>query len=724
MSRSRASLGLVAAAAAGWLVAAGLDVVTPGHPFASTLGMLVFVAVAGQLLAEYLGARFGLRLRVFALAVGAAAVAAPSLGVLGLERMVMAAVLLLLGAGVVSLLPALRRRLGHRREQLQRPDLAFLVLPLLVYLALIPWTSEQRPPDGDEPYYLLIAHSLVHDFDVDLTNNYQHGDSLSFMPRRLEPQLGDPKGRDGHWFSRHDFLFPAVATIPYALGGKNGVLMLMAALAAALGWWTLRLARHQAGSNDGLFRAWCLMVFLSPLVVYSHQVWIEVPAALLLVIALDGILAINGARPSLRASLGTLGATLLMLPLKLRLALLAGPLALLFWWRSGRSLRFGALVGIPLVLVSVGLLSFNTWFFGRALKVYELGDLGLLQPPLVRYLRHFVGVFFDLSFGLLALSPVWLVLIPALVVAWRRREPMLVYLAVVAGPYFFLLLSRREWYGGWSPAFRYGLVALPLLALILAPALDRARGAGWRLLASFGGVLTLGTLGAVLIVPGWSFNFADGSSRLADLAMARFDLDLARLLPSGIRDRAATWWVPLIAAVVVLMAARWRGAGRNRQLGAALGVGLALIVPLALVSAAARFPTRVIEVEDRWVVASDGAPHPSIWTPDRARFRGGWALPAGATLAAPIVVGGERLEVRALIRPGFNTEAPIVLELAAGEQIVAQREVEPGDDGWQAVDFGAVAWPADAPLVLGVARTDRRRLRNFVVVDRVELVWH
>lgn len=716
------SLGsLLLASLLGWGLLLALG---PHHPLAATLALLVPAAVGLHLAARRLGVGLGPRLPLAAAAVFAVAIATPALAVQGLDRLVMVAILGLLVGAVRALIPGLRRRLGNERRALLRPDSAFFWVPFVCYVVLIPWTTSARPPDGDEPYYLLIAHSIVHDLDVDLTNNYADGDSLHFMPRRLEPQLGDPKGRDGHWFSRHDLLFPAVAAIPYALGGKAAVLALMAGITSLLGWWTLRLARHRPGPTCGLFRAWLLLMFVSPLVVYSHQVWIEVPAALLMVMALDGILEVNGSWPSRRLAWRVLLPILVLVPLKLRLALLAGPLALLLWWRSGRSWRLGLLVGVPLGTLSAALLAFNTWFFGRALKVYELGDLGLLQPPLLRYLRHFIGLFFDLSFGLFALAPAWVLLIPATVAALRRREPALAHLAVVVGPYFFLLLSRREWYGGWSPAFRYGLVMLPLLALILAPTLARARGVGWRVLGAAGLGLSGATLGAAVVVPGWTFNFADGSSRLADIAMMRFGVDVARFLPSGIRDRPATWWFPLAVVALTLLAVSWRGRARHRALATPLGWGAAALAPLLLVYAGTTVPTRTIEAEDRWVQHDEGAPYPGLWTPDRARFRGGWALPSGGALRAPIVAGGAMVEVTAWLRPGFNTEAELRLELCADDTCLETLVVpRTSADAWGAFHFAAVPWPPDAQLVLRLPRTDQRRLRNFVVIDRIELKW-
>ncbi len=58
-------------------------------------------------------------------------------------------------------------------------------------------------------------------------------------------------------------------------------------------------------------------------------------------------------------------------------------------------------------------------------------------------------------------------------------------------PYLVLVAPRSEWYGGWSPPFRYALVALPLLALALVPLLAERRRAGARALLTGLAALTL-----------------------------------------------------------------------------------------------------------------------------------------------------------------------------------------------------------------------------------------
>ena len=86
-----------------------------------------------------------------------------------LDRSLAAALLLLLVAYLARLAPALRRSLGRKLSA--RPPWPFFALPLLCYLAILPWTMLHHPPSGDEPYYLLQTHSLAYDLDTDLADN-------------------------------------------------------------------------------------------------------------------------------------------------------------------------------------------------------------------------------------------------------------------------------------------------------------------------------------------------------------------------------------------------------------------------------------------------------------------------------------------------------------------------------------------------------------------------
>lgn len=622
------------------------------------------------------------------------------------------------------LLAALRRGIGLRpllgARLPARPPAVFFLLPLLVYLGLQPWVTAARLPDGDEPYYLLVAHSLAYDLDDDLANNYAAGDSLAFLDRRLEPQPGDPVGSGGELYSRHNLLLPLLLAPAYRLAGAAGAQTVMALLAAALAWVTLRLARHYFRAHPGpVLVAWLAGALLSPLLLYAPQVWVEVPAALLSAIALDHLLELKYDRLWNRRRWLGIGLPLLLLPLlKIRLLLLAVPLLALAWWHAGRPRKPLIILGIALGLLSAAMLGYNTFTYGNPLKIHTLGELRLYETPARTYLLGGAGLFFDTAFGLFGATPVWLLLLPATALLVARRHPLLFDLLVFSSPYLLIVASRREWYGGWSPPFRYALVILPLLTLMLVPLLEQRRrlGARWLLGGLFAATVALLLLWTV--VPGWTYNFADGRTLLLDQLGARTGSDIARLTPSMLRPRPATWIVPLLLLAGVPALWHWP---RRRSGAVAGGAALALAALAALPLLAARLPTRTIELEDAWVAKSGGHLHPDRWMFDRTRYRGGWVLREGEEATAYPVAGGRELTVTVELEWVRNTDSPLTLTLRAGERPLATWEPTTPRH-WERIELGPFPWQPGEPLVFAVSGPAGEPT-NGLILDRARLAW-
>lgn len=754
--------GLVLAAVLSWL-ARELLPLAAAHPLRTTFALLPLLIAAFAVL-ERLGERAGgrripPRIRtaegLTLLALVALALLADRLGIGHRVPPAVAAGLFLLlvhraARQTLALRPLLGPRGGEGSTAAEagpagrplRPSALFFWLPFVVYLAILPWSARHHPPDGDEPYYLLITHSLAYDFDVDLTDEYRDDEWRRFLDRPLEPQPGDPVGPEGELYSRHNALVPLVLAPAYRLGGRGGALVGMAFFAAALAWATLRLARHYAAAYPGeTLVAWGLLAFASPLLLYSYQVWVEVPAALAAVVGLDRVRDLapsrdgsegpSGRRRRLTALLVVAAAVLLLPMIKIRFLLIAAPLAALAWWHAGRPRRLLVALAGLLGAIAAGVLLYNRHTYGNPLKIHSWSELELHRYTLADYVLGGTGIFFDAAFGLFATTPLWLLLIPALLHllarlrsperAARRQLALLVDLLVLTAPYLAVALPRNEWYGGWSPPFRYALVALPLLALALPPLLVHRHRAGARALVAALGLATLTLLTVWIVVPGWTYNFADGRTYLLDHVSARHGADLARLFPSSVRPRAATWLWPLASLVLVPIAwwwprGRWRGAG-------AAGAALLLAMLAVLPAAAHRLPSRVIELEDPHVRKRGGALHPERWVVDRTRFRGGWKLRAGDRVEAPVTRGGDRARIELDLRLVDDGQAPVVLELLAGRRVLGRWRPAEGEDGWRRVSLGPVPWPEAASLAIEVHRREGREPSDAVILDRVEIEW-
>ena len=682
-----------------------------------------------------------LRRRTYLAALGALASLTALQGGLRLplgEEVLYAGFLLLLASLVADLLLAARPVLGRRLPT--RPPALFFWIPFAVYLALLPWSMDRHMPDGDEPFYLLITHSLAYDFDAELTNNYADGHWRSFMDRPIEPQSGDPRGADGEIYSRHNELLPMALALPYRLAGKTGALAMMAAMTALLAWLVLRLAyRYRPERPGGALLGYGLFAFTPPLVLFSTQVWAEVPAALLAMLALDRILAL-GARIRSHASHASTGATwdgrawlgiglpLILLPLlKIRFMLLAAPLLILAWWYARRPWRPLLILCASLGLVGAGILAYNSAHYGNPLKIHSMEELALHERSLADYLEGGFGLFFDTAFGLFASAPIWLIALPAVLWLARRRRPVLKDLAVFALPYLLVVAPRGEWYGGWSPPFRYGLFILPLLSLGVGEFLETRRRWGARALLAGLGLATLGLGLLWLTVPGWTYNFADGRTYLLDHASRFLGADVARFFPSTIRPRLAAWIWPPAALLAVSLLWWWRGRRRGqrslagpRQIAALGLLGLAALLPFA----AQRLPTRVAEIEDPWITKTRGHIYPSRWIIERTRYPGGWMLRPGESARIPVRPGGEEVTLTLSTHFVRNSDWPIFLRIKAGDRILQRwRPTEPKT--WRETELGPFEWQEGEDLILEVAAREPRGKRriNGLLVDRVEFRW-
>ncbi len=625
----------------------------------------------------------------------------------------------LLALRVVRLAPAVARHLVRRRA------LTWLAaIPLAAGLAVLPWTGAERPPDGDEPYYLLLAESLATDFDVDLTDEYASSLGQRIGRERLAPQIGDPVGEGGEQFSRHEPLLPLVLVPFWVLGGVAGARLAMVLLATSFSLATLAWMQASGVRPRGSLRAWLVTSLLPPALLFATQIWVEVPAALLLALALLGMTRLR-ARTSGRAprDVAMLALPLILLPLlKVRFLALALPLAVaaMVGHRVRPRLRWAAgLAAAAGLLVLVA----NALVWGNPLRMHDVAELALLDVPLATFLRGGSGLFFDVAFGLFAAAPIWLLVLPggARLIA-RRGTPALAAAACL--PYLVLVASRREWYGGWAPPFRYGFVLLPLLALALALALERRLSRGRAALVAALTAASALVAAALLYEPGWANSLAAGSSSLLDRFSAAFAGDLVRFFPSSVRPRTATWAVPLLSvAAFALLAWRSRGRPPSRDTARAAGAGVAalLIAVSLLLWGAHRLPTRVAEMEDPWIRHDSGALWPDRWTIDRTRFAGGWVIASDDAMEVVPVPGGRATALTVHWKPNRRQGGAMALEVLLGERHLVRFEAAAGG-GWRASRVEEVEWPAGGRLVLR-GRSSPGTPPASVVVDRVEFEW-
>jgi len=494
---------------------------------------------------------------------------------------------------------------GATVDRFRFTPLVAAILAGSIYLVFVPHVLRWAV-DGDEPYYVLIAESLVHDHDLDLANQYDGIEQSVTRRVDLSAQLGDPVGPNGEQYSRHEPLLPLLLVPGLLLGGLRGAVATMAIFGALLVWSLMSLLEEEGIPWASAVAAYPFIALGPPVLFYSTRIWPEVPAALCLTEAL------RASRKSrwVPLVLWLVGLSLLKLRfIPIAVALLA---VIVIRSRAGWKLALSALaiIGLPLVVV---------WFAtGRPLSVHHASELEPQAP--LHYVRGALGLLLDGQAGMLFQAPFWLfAFVPLL--RWKEAPRAVRDLAIASIPYVILLLPRAEWHGGWSPPLRYLVVFAPLFALGGAWAIERVRPFWIALAAIWTAVISIHGMA----FPYRLFHIANGENVVGELLSKVFHSDFSRLFPSLIRSNGAVLpWaiaVGLFAVTVAIPAIR----NRVRRIPSTL---LVAIVTLGLAGGvrAGMQAGNVVQFEDSHVIHEGGSLYPQIWTVARFRYAGGWQL--------------------------------------------------------------------------------------------------
>lgn len=347
---------------------------------------------------------------------------------------------------------------------------AVFLTAFCVYLALAVWMNAHWQPLGDEPHYLLAAHSLAADGDLNLANNYTQQDYKNFMRgETLDPHI--KLLVDGTQILNHDPGLPVVLALPYALGRRLGVEIFLAFCGALLAWQMFKLAYDVTGNARWSALAAFLLAFTPPLVLYATLIYPEVIGALIFVWAARTILFQSSASQS-KLKIIALGVVIGFLPwLSVRFVILAALLILFV------ALRWSAERKRVLILYAIVGSSFLAYLVVNNILLAgivpegnptDLATGNLATFSVVSITRGIVGWWIDPQRGTLIMAPVYILALAGVPRLLKRdfRTGLL-----LLSPLMVLIPLVAVLGGFWIPfevGARYFVVALPLLAAPLA----------------------------------------------------------------------------------------------------------------------------------------------------------------------------------------------------------------------------------------------------------------
>ena len=389
------------------------------------------------------------------------------------------------------------------------------VLVMLVFVVV--WgliTHGTYAGSGDEPHYLVIAHSIVFDADIDLTNNYS--DAKLIAGGTLEAGA-HARPHDGRLRPVHDIGMPIVFApvvrvaygvaqvlgdaIPASLLSRarlNTELLFRHQISLAMALLTGLLARElfltlcALGMARGAF-GWSLLFALTPPALsHSFLFFTEIPTALITLFVFRRLSVQPLSSWRMAAVAGALTGFLLLVHAR-NVGIVAGLglVAVMMTRRGTWSLRLLAVFGAGLALAALArtLTTFVLWGSLVTTPHAAPGAMPFAREFISEVTVRVTGMLFDREHGLVAYAPVYLLAAPGFLLMRAKYPRVLRDLGFVAGAYLLLVLlpmtNFHGWRGGWSPAARFLLPIAPLIWIGVASYAKAAAGVGRAIVIAF-----------------------------------------------------------------------------------------------------------------------------------------------------------------------------------------------------------------------------------------------
>lgn len=416
-----------------------------------------------------------------------------------------------------------------RPRPLAVPRVAVFAITLVVYLWLGARFTDAVGLSGDEPHYLVIAHSLLVDHDLDIANNHEQRDYRAFYDGTLRPDYLR-RGRNGEIYSIHPPGLPALLLPAYAVGGARAAVWTMGLIGALAALAIFDLAAMVAGTTTAAV-TWVASCFTVPFVPHAWLIYPELACAAAVAWSLRFT---QDSRPSLRRSFAN-GLLLAALPwLHTKFIVFA---ALLGAWHALRlSRRAPQAVSFvtPLLLSVVAWLFAFFWMYGTFDPQAPYGGSAATSMMAANIPRSVLGMLFDQKFGLLIFSPVFVLAIAGIVLLWRdpRFRPLAIGSTVV-GTAFVLSTARfYMWWGGASAPARFLVPIVPVLAPLVAAAVARWQTVGGRAVVASSIAASLAIACAGIATPSSPFFFSHPHGTSSLLQAMEAGAPLVRSLPT------------------------------------------------------------------------------------------------------------------------------------------------------------------------------------------------
>jgi hypothetical protein len=362
---------------------------------------------------------------------------------------------------------------------LRRTAIAATLTPFAVAACVALWLSgpDQLSPTGDEPHYLVMADSVVHDRTLDLRSAYGREDRTRRIYRtRLNPHVLIVNHR---WGGYHQPGLALLLALPFGIDGVVGARLALGLVAGLLGWavYCWLIARHSDRVSAWLAVGLTLSL---PIGFGASQIYPDLPAGVFVLALTLWLLrqTSGGASRMAWAVFWTATGLLPWLNAKFLVTtiVLAGGAACAIWYRGRErerpSARDVCAAGALLIAGPAALAAYHVWAFATPFGLRHLAEVG--APP-ARALMMFLGLHFDQGQGMFLQHPFLLGGVAALVPFVRLRPRLALFWVALYASLIVPNSFELARYGGGGPAGRFGWSAEWLWIIPLAVVLAQHR---------------------------------------------------------------------------------------------------------------------------------------------------------------------------------------------------------------------------------------------------------
>lgn len=378
---------------------------------------------------------------------------------------------------------------------------------------------------GDEPQYLLIAHSIAYDGDLNLYNNEKNGDSLIFYDRVINGFSGGTglfgkfaRGRKftaekQYWQKKRYSIFRPGLSILLSPWYKLGLIwdnQVRLAVVVFLNFLTslfvINLFFLSYLITRDKFNSLIITIFAAfsmPVLFYSARIFTELPAAVLLVYSFRKIY-----EKSFRGFTEVLliGVCISYLPwLHEKFLFLAGPLLVFLIYQCRKEKNKLKILTASLVPLSVSVCLLMRHYYLLFGVPYPVN----MHPgfSVIGFIRGFFALWLSESHGLFAYSPVYIISIIGFFLIFKERRWDLAWFIIV--PFFYLIAisSFEQWYGGLCPPGRFLMPVISFLVPIAVYGYHKIRSISFRVIAVLLGAISVAVGVSSMTLPGRLYKY-------------------------------------------------------------------------------------------------------------------------------------------------------------------------------------------------------------------------